>query len=90
MGRKKAADRWRRVLDEHAVSGVSVSEFCRRGELNPSSFYRWRKKLGKAEPFVPVSVVEDVSRPFRERFSCQPICYRPTHSRPARRLRSAS
>ncbi len=66
MSRKMVESRWRRILDEQAASGVSVAEFCRRGGLNPSSFYRWRKKLGKVEPvgrFVPVSVVEDASRP---------------------------
>jgi hypothetical protein len=66
MSRKMAESRWRQVLDEQAASGLAVAEFCRRGELNTSSFYRWRKKLGKAGPtgrFVPVSVVEDLNRP---------------------------
>ena len=66
MSRKKAESRWRQVLDEQAASGFGVAEFCRQGKLNTSSFYRWRKKLGKVKlacRFVPVSVVEDVNRP---------------------------
>ena len=52
MARKRDEVRWnhwRGVLADHHSSGLSVSEFCRRRELNPSSFYRWRKTLAGLE-----------------------------------------
>lgn len=36
---------WRFVLCEHAESGLSISEFCRREGVSQASFYQWRKKL---------------------------------------------
>ena len=36
---------WSWVLSEHAGSGLSVRNFCRREGLSEPSFYQWRKKL---------------------------------------------
>ena len=35
-------------MGQQETSGQSVAEFCRRRELNPSSFYAWRRKLSAA------------------------------------------
>jgi len=37
---------WRGVVRQQDGSGLSVGEFCRREDLSPSSFYRWRRRLG--------------------------------------------
>jgi len=37
--------RWRRILREHARSGLTVREFCRRGKLTETAFYYWRREL---------------------------------------------
>jgi hypothetical protein len=37
---------WRGVVRRQDGSGLSVGEFCRREDLSPSSFYRWRRRLG--------------------------------------------
>lgn len=40
-----SADQWTAWLVEFERSGLSVSEFCNRINVNQKSFYRWRKKL---------------------------------------------
>ena len=49
---------WRKVLDDHRSSGMSIAEFCRQRELNQASFYDWRKKLASIET-EKVSVTVD-------------------------------
>ena len=36
---------WRELLQQQAVSGLSVREFCEYEGLSEPSFYAWRKKL---------------------------------------------
>lgn len=58
---------WRERLRRYAGSELSVTEFCQRERVSPSSFHRWKKKLdaspkGPTPPslakasFVPVRV----------------------------------
>jgi len=46
---------WRRVLEEHVVSNLSVRAFCQRESLSEPSFYSWRRKLHSRDlpPAVP-------------------------------------
>lgn len=47
MGRGRNEDRWqywRRVLEEHRSSGLSIAKFCRERKLSEGSFYHWRNK----------------------------------------------
>ena len=37
---------WTEILREFESSGVGSREFCRREGLPPSSFQRWRSRLG--------------------------------------------
>ena len=69
---------WGFVLSEHAQSGLSISEFCRREGIPQASFYQWRKRLAVSTAmtastqkpeiptaitsFIPVEVVAPVSR----------------------------
>lgn len=56
---------WRMVLEEHARSGLSAREFCRREAISEPSFYAWRRKVRERDTgarsgrgLVPVTVVE--------------------------------
>ena len=61
MAKASAVDRWRKILEKQARSGLTVAEFCRREELSQASFYQWRKKLRAEEPnsgsFIPLAVL---------------------------------
>lgn len=70
MGRSPSPQKrteWRERLQRYAESELSVTEFCQRERVSPSSFHRWKKKLdafpkGRTPPslgkasFVPVQV----------------------------------
>jgi len=49
---------WRRIIRQHSDSGLTVSEFCRKGKLPESAFYFWRRELQRreAEPQRPTDV----------------------------------
>lgn len=36
---------WRQTLEDWQQSGLAVSVFCRQRQLEPQSFFRWRKLL---------------------------------------------
>jgi transposase-like protein len=38
---------WAATIGRHGRSGLSVDAFCRREDVSPSSFYRWRRRLGR-------------------------------------------
>lgn len=43
-----AAQRWRAILAEQGRSGLGVAAFCRQRSIPASSFFGWRRKLGRA------------------------------------------
>ena len=56
---------WRLVLEEHARSGLSAREFCRRETVSEPSFYAWRRRIRECDSgafsgqgLVPVTVVK--------------------------------
>ena len=40
---------WRRTVAEHARSGLSMAEFCRRRGLKPWTFRWWRRELSRRD-----------------------------------------
>ena len=56
---------WRKLIDRHATSRLSVDELCRQAGVSTASFYAWRRRLRsarntKAKPsLVPVRIVAD-------------------------------
>ncbi len=40
---------WRRILRDHAYSGLSIRQFCRDNDLTESAFYFWRRELQRRE-----------------------------------------
>ena len=67
--RAETARRWRDRLARWRKSGHSISEFCRRENLSPPSFFQWKKRLASESgvgaksqhvgtpAFIPVEVV---------------------------------
>ncbi len=43
---------WRSVFEQYADSGLSVGRFCQENDISQSTFYAWRKKLGKESSLV--------------------------------------
>src|SRR5438094_7513690 len=68
--RRRNSDRegyWRQTILEQQSSGQCIAEFCRRHDVNPASFYAWRRTLAERDPtaaptgptFVPLQVMLD-------------------------------
>ena len=69
MGRGRNEDRWqywRRVLEEHRSSGLSIAKFCRERKLSEGSFYNWRNKMA-SEACKEGSIVSRSSAPSSSR-----------------------
>ena len=45
MRKRFTADQWTAWFAEFEQSGLSVTEFCLKIDVNQNSFYRWRNKL---------------------------------------------
>jgi len=43
--RRRTADQWQVIIEQHAQSSLSVAEFCKKKGLSLSSFHRWRRIL---------------------------------------------
>jgi hypothetical protein len=48
------ADRWRRLIQRHQASELSVTAFCRRAGVSQPSFYAWRRKLRDEVTFAEI------------------------------------
>jgi hypothetical protein len=42
---RRTRDEWREILSQWEKSGLSAREFCRKQEIQLSSFERWHQKL---------------------------------------------
>jgi hypothetical protein len=36
---------WRKIIQQHAISCLSVRAFCKQQQVGDKSFYLWRKRL---------------------------------------------
>jgi hypothetical protein len=45
--------KWARLIKAQAGSGMSAAEFCRRHRIWASSFFSWKRKLGKSDTPMP-------------------------------------
>ncbi len=52
-------DEWRAVFRRQGSSGLSVSAFCRRAGIPPSSFFAWRRKLRCELGFAEVKLATE-------------------------------
>jgi len=48
--RRRTADQWQALIEQHAQSSLSAAAFCRKRGLSLSSFHRWRGKLRHKMP----------------------------------------
>ena len=46
---------WRRILEEHRSSGLSIAAFCRERKLSQASFYSWRHKIASPPAVNPAT-----------------------------------
>jgi len=46
--RSEAVGRWRGIVREQALSGLSAAAFCRQSQISQASFYAWRRRLRNA------------------------------------------
>ena len=42
---QRTAQQWQAIIEQHALSGLQVTAFCKQQKLTPSNFYTWRKRL---------------------------------------------
>jgi hypothetical protein len=59
--RRVTADRWRRIIEQHQRSGLTVTAFCRRVGVSQASFYGWRRKLRDEVTFAEVTLSQEVT-----------------------------
>ncbi len=58
---RRTRAQWTEILREFESSGVGSREFCRREDLPPSSFQRWRSRLGSVAAAEFVELVPSSS-----------------------------
>ena len=52
---------WREIFEHFESSGLDSKKFCRRENLNLTSFQRWQRRLASAkESFVEVSPPREI------------------------------
>jgi len=69
---KEKEAHWRDILSKWEQSGLNVRDFCKQEAMRESQFYAWRREIrirdreqvivsnaGKANPFVPLSVIAE-------------------------------
>ena len=42
---RRGKENWRKLLEEQAESGLSVTKFCELHQLSSVTFYNWRQRL---------------------------------------------
>ena len=43
----------RQFLADQQASGLSIAKFCRRQNIKPPTFYKWKKKYDPTNPEIP-------------------------------------
>jgi transposase-like protein len=59
--KRRTKSDWTEILRRFESSDLTVREFCHREGLAPSSFQRWRSRLGAVGPAEFVELVPTVS-----------------------------
>ena len=44
---RRGRDRWAEIVRIQGESGLSARAFCVRESINPTSFYKWRRRIRK-------------------------------------------
>ena len=69
---------WQNLLESQAQSGLNVKQFCNANNIQPYSFYFWRRKLTPKKPSVESSIAPSGLVPVRvlHPSSSQSLCIR--------------
>ena len=46
MAKHLTEEKWLNIFADFAASGLSAAKFMRLQKINPSTFYKWRQRLG--------------------------------------------
>lgn len=52
LRRQALEDRWRGILDAASHSGLTQSEFCRRGGISLARYFWWKRKIAPRDGMV--------------------------------------
>lgn len=58
---RRSEKQWIAIMKRFEASGLGSKEFCRREGVSPSSFQRWRRRLGSIPAGEFVELVPDSS-----------------------------
>ena len=76
---------WRRTMAEHARSGLSIADFCRREGLTPHAYRWWRQELARRDRRDTTDKADRAPSPSTEvaiRSSCLPVQIMPDATEP--------
>ena len=57
----RSESEWRKIIQQHATSGLSVSAFCKQNQIGDNSFYLWRKRLAVPPVELPAIKLVDIT-----------------------------
>ena len=49
MAKHLTEEKWRNIFADFTASGLSAAKFMRLRDINPSTFYKWRMRLGVSD-----------------------------------------
>ncbi|HIE87803.1 MAG: IS66 family insertion sequence element accessory protein TnpB [bacterium] len=52
---------WKKLIEQHATSGLSVRAFCKQHQVGDGSFYLWRKRLAVPPVDTPAINLVDIT-----------------------------
>ena len=61
---KRSEAEWKGIIARWQKSGLKPRGFCRREQIQFSSFLRWQRRLGGPESTTSASQFVEVTRPF--------------------------
>ena len=41
---------WQHIMNNQAMSGMNITDYCHKSHIQRSLFYTWRRKLGEKQP----------------------------------------
>jgi hypothetical protein len=50
MTRAERRTHWQTLIESQAASGISAAAYCREGQIHPTLFYSWRRRLRGQQP----------------------------------------
>ncbi len=70
MNKQQKIKHWKNVFEQQQRSDLTIIQFCRNNNVNPSTFYAWRKRL--PDKALPVKQQQVIPFVIHEQPSAQP------------------